>query len=60
MVLFATKAVGIGHNLFQSEHSKQRNREFRNNENARNCTELIVHGHIIEEEVRESHEILTP
>ena len=60
VVLFATQAVGVGHNLLQGEHRKQRNREFSYDEDAGDGTELVVHRHVIEEEVREAHEILAP
>ena len=60
VVLFATQAVGIGHNLFQGEHRKQGYREFCNDEDAGDGAELVVHRHVIQEEIRKAHEVFAP
>ena len=46
--------------LLQAQHRQQRNGEFGYHKNGRHRTELVVHRHIIDEEVGESHQVLSP
>ena len=48
------------HHLLQCQHRQQRNGKFGHHQDGRNGTELIVHRHIVDKEIGETHEILTP
>ena len=48
------------YNLFQRHDGQQRNSEFGNDQDGRDCTEFIVHRYIIDEEIGHSHEVLSP
>ena len=46
--------------FLQGQHRQQWNGKFGNHENGRYRTELIVHRHIVDKEIGEAHEILSP
>ena len=46
--------------FLQGQHCQQRNGKFRYHQNGRYRTELIVHRHIVDKEIGETHEILSP
>ena len=46
--------------LLQRHHGHQRNGELCYHQYGSNCTELVVHGHVVQEEVGKSHEVLAP
>ena len=48
------------HHLLQCQHGQQRNSKLGYHEDGRHRTELVVHRHIVDEQVSKSHEILTP
>ena len=58
--VLATQALGVVHHLLQCQHSQQGDGELGNDEDAGHGAELVVHGHVVEEEIGEAHEVLAP
>ena len=52
--------LGLVHQLLQRQHGEQGYRKLCDDEYRRHRTELGVHRHIVEEEIRKAHEVLTP
>ena len=56
----ALEALGMLHHLSETEHGQQGNGEFRNDQDGGHGAELVVHGHVVKEEIGEAHEVLSP
>ena len=54
------QAGRVIHKLLEGEHGQQGNGELGYDQYAGNGAELVIHGHVVEEEVGEAHEVLAP
>ena len=59
-VFFPFQRVGTGEYLFQSQHRQQGNGKFRHHQDGRHRPEFVVHRNVVDEEVRQPHEVLSP
>ena len=52
--------IGLGENLLQREHCKQRHGQLGNDEYARHGAELVVHGEMVDKQIGEPHHVVSP
>ena len=58
--MIAEECLRITYELHQRKYGKSRDRELCYDEDGRDCTELIIQGDIVDEEVGEPHQVMSP